>query len=204
MRIITISREFGSGGRELGKRLADALGFDYYDREIISAISQKQGCDESYVENALDNHGWRNVPLTYRHSFTSYIPNLSKINILLEQKNVIEGIAKLGRDCVIVGQNADCFLAEQKPFTVFVCANMYSKVKRCIERAPENESLTHKQIEQNIRRIDKNRAMSRELVSDGGWGERGTYHLIVDTSDWEMKKLVEAVKDFALRFWEED
>ena len=50
MRIITISREFGSGGRELGKRLADILGFDYYDREIITAIAQAQGMDENYVE----------------------------------------------------------------------------------------------------------------------------------------------------------
>ena len=49
MRIITISREFGSGGRELGKRLADELGFDYYDREIISSIAAKQGLDENYV-----------------------------------------------------------------------------------------------------------------------------------------------------------
>ena len=49
MRIITISREFGSGGRELGKRLADALGFDYYDREIIESIAKEQGLDEGYV-----------------------------------------------------------------------------------------------------------------------------------------------------------
>ena len=54
MRIVTISREFGSGGRELGKRLADALGFDYYDREIITAIAEKQQLDENDVEKALD------------------------------------------------------------------------------------------------------------------------------------------------------
>ena len=50
MKIITISREFGSGGREVGKRLADALGFQYYDREIITAVAQKSSLDEEYVE----------------------------------------------------------------------------------------------------------------------------------------------------------
>ena len=52
-KIITMEREFGSGGRELGRRLADVLGFDYYDREIITAIAQAQGMDEGYVEKAL-------------------------------------------------------------------------------------------------------------------------------------------------------
>ena len=53
MKIITISREFGSGGRELGKRMADVLGWDYYDREIISAIAEKTDLTEEYVENVL-------------------------------------------------------------------------------------------------------------------------------------------------------
>lgn len=66
MKIITISREFGSGGRELGKRLADELGFDYYDREIIESIAKGQGLDEGYVEKALEDHAWRRGPLTFR------------------------------------------------------------------------------------------------------------------------------------------
>ena len=58
MRIITISREFGSGGRELGKRLADILNFDYYDSEIICAVAKNSGMDENYVGETLANHGW--------------------------------------------------------------------------------------------------------------------------------------------------
>lgn len=57
--IITISREFGSGGRELGKRLAETLGFDYYDKEIITAIANNKGLDENYVEKALNNYDWK-------------------------------------------------------------------------------------------------------------------------------------------------
>lgn len=77
MRIITISREFGSGGRELGKRLADWLGFDYYDREIITAIAQNQGLDEKYAENTLDNHGWQTIPVTFHRSRTRTYDNYS-------------------------------------------------------------------------------------------------------------------------------
>lgn len=62
MRIITISREFGSGGRELGKRLADVIGCDYYDSEIISAVAKNMGVAPSYVEDTLSNHGWQNLP----------------------------------------------------------------------------------------------------------------------------------------------
>ena len=66
MNIITISREFGSGGRELGKRLADLLEYDYYDREIIASVAEKSGMDAAYVENTLNNHGWKNQVITFR------------------------------------------------------------------------------------------------------------------------------------------
>ena len=69
MRIITISREFGSGGRELGKRLADLLEFDYYDSEIIAAVSKSSGLDPNYVQSALDNHGWQEFPVTFGGTF---------------------------------------------------------------------------------------------------------------------------------------
>lgn len=85
MRIITISRQFGSGGRELGKRLADAMGFDYYDKEIIASIAHNQGLDEKYVEHSLNNQAWRNMSLTFRRSFSSINNvNNTQINILLE------------------------------------------------------------------------------------------------------------------------
>jgi cytidylate kinase len=66
MKIITISREFGSGGRELGKRLADIMNFDYYDSEIIAAVAKKSGLDANYVEDKLNNHGWHNFPIKQR------------------------------------------------------------------------------------------------------------------------------------------
>lgn len=202
MKIITISREFGSGGRELGKRLADELGFDYYDKEIIIAIAQGQGLDENYVEKALEHHIWRSVPLAFGRSFAGAVALQSaQTNLLLEQKRVIERIAEAGKDCVIVGRNADLILRDVHPFNIFVCADMEAKIRRCAERDPEAESLSRRELEQNIRRIDKNRASTREMIGGGKWGERGAYHLIVNTSGWNIKELTPAVADFAARWF---
>ena len=198
MNIITISREFGSGGRELGKRLADELGYDYYDREIILAIAKSQNLEERYVEQAMDHSMWQGRPLTYRRSFTSSVLfQAPQTNFLLEQKRVIEGIAGLGKNCVIVGRNADVFLEGQTMFHIFVCADMEARVRRCIERAAEGEHLTRREIEQNIRRIDKNRARNREIITDNSWGKGTTYDLTVNTSNWDIKELAPAVAEFA-------
>ena len=202
MRIITISREFGSGGRELGKRLADALGFDYYDREIITAIAENKGMDEGYVAHALEDHGWRDVPLTFRHSFVPTIsPYTVQTDLLLEQTKVIREIAKAGKDCVIVGRNADVLLEDCVPFDLFVCADMEARVRRCQERAAPDEKLSPKEMERKIRSIDKNRARIRDIITGSRWGERGSYHLTVNTTGWEIKELTPAVVEFAVRWF---
>lgn len=198
-RIITISREFGSGGRELGKRLADLLGYDYYDREIIKAIAEQTGFHEDYVERQLENHAWQNVPLTFHRSFANMnlVHTSTQTSLLLEQKRIIEGIAKAGKDCVIVGRNADILLADEKPFCIFVSAGMDAKIRRCMERAENGEHLSRQEMEQNIRRIDKGRARTREILTDSRWGERSAYHLMINTTDWNIKELAPAVAEFA-------
>jgi len=202
MQIITISREFGSGGRELGKRLADYLGYDYYDSEIISAVAEKSGMDSGYVENTLSNHGWQNYRISFRGTLSSsaYL-QASKVNLLLTQKKVIEEIAALGENCVIVGRNADIILCEYHPCNLFVCSKMDAKVKRCMERAPYGENLTEKELIRKIKQIDKNRSQTREIIGGSVWGQRDAYHLTVNTTDWEIKELVPAVAEFATRWF---
>lgn len=203
MRIITISREFGSGGRELGKRLADELGFDYYDKEIIAAVAQGKGLDVNYVEKALDHHAWRSVPLVFGRSFAMPAMQSMETELLLEQKRVLEGIANLGKDCVIVGRNADLILEKKNPFNIFVCADTQAKVKRCMERAEKGEQLSEKEILQHMRRIDKGRAATRSILSDSEWGKAGTYHLMVNTTGWNLKALAPAVAQFATKWFEQ-
>lgn len=205
MRIITVSREFGSGGRELGKRLAELLDFDYYDNEIISAIAKNSGLNEKYVENALTDHGWKNYPVTFHSTFGSapYVKN-GRIELLVEQKKVIEQIASLNKDFVIVGRNADVILSQYAPFNIFVCASMQAKINRCAQRAGEDEHLTEKEIIKKINQIDKSRSQTRAIMCDSPWGERTAYHLTVNTTDFSIKDAASAVADFAEKYFEKN
>lgn len=202
MNIITISREFGSGGRELGRRLADELGYDYYDGEIIAAIAKNSGLDANYVENALEDHGWQAIPMTVHRTFASpMVMQTPQVGLLLEQKKVIEEIGKKGKNCIVVGRNADLLLQEYEPFNLFVCADMEAKIDRCIERAKEGESTSRKELEKKIRRVDKNRANTREILSSSAWGQRDSYHMIINTTGWDIKQLAPAVAEFAVRWF---
>ncbi len=198
MNIITIGRQFGSGGRELGKRLADLLNYNYYDREIITAIAEKYGINDVYVEKTLERNDWRNYNFTFMHSFnTDSVMQTEKVKLLTEQRRVINEIAEAGKNCVIVGRNADVLLEDYHPFSIFVCADLEARIRRCEERAADGENLTRKQLEQNIRRIDKNRAFSREIITDKGWGQAESYHLVINTTGWEIRDLTAAVAEFA-------
>ena len=197
MNIVTISREFGSGGRELGKRLADILGYDYYDREIITEIAKRHDVDEKYVEYALNNHAWQTFSLSFHHSFVSPIAIQSPdTNLLHEQRKIIEEIASTGKNCIIVGRNADVILKEYNPLDIFVSADMDSKIKRCAERAEKDEQLSTKEIKRMIKRIEKNRARTRYIIADGKWGDRKSYDIIINTTGWDIKHLAESLAPF--------
>lgn len=201
MKIIAISREFGSGGRELGKKLAETLGFDYYDKEILEEITKNKGVDDSYVEKLLANQGWRDIPLTHHGSFGIFIQPVD-VEVLLEQRRVIEEIAKVGRDCVIIGRNADAILREYHPFNIFVCADMESKIRRCKERAPKDEDLSEKELIRTINRVDKDRARTREIITGSSWGKNKGYHLSVNTASWTIEDLTSALAEFIKSWFE--
>lgn len=202
MNIITISREFGSGGRELGKRLADHLGWAYYDSEIIARVAKESGLDAGYVERTLGSQEWKEKNLTFRSTLSSmeYLQS-AKVNLLLQQKKVIEDIAALDENCIIVGRNADVLLRQLEPFNLFVCASQEAKLQRCRQRAPEGEHLTDKELLRKMKQIDKVRSQTREILTGSQWGQRDAYHLSVNTTNWNIKELIPAVADFALRWF---
>ena len=202
MKIITISREFGSGGRELGKRLADLLGYDYYDKEIIASIASNKGMDEDYVARAMEHSSWQNIPLTFHQTIVGVPMDTTHTDLLLEQKRVIEQIAKTGKDCVIVGRNADILLRQFQPFNLFVCADMEIKISRCLERDIDNDCKNAKEMQRKINKIDKSRAQTRGVITDSTWGDRSAYHLIVNTTDWNMDELTLAVAQFAKSWYQ--
>ncbi len=207
MRIITISRQFGSGGRELGKRLADRLGYDYYDKEIIDSLAENQGLDPDYVRRVLGNHGWQNVQLTFRNSFDRVVldPGM-RTQLLVKEREIIREIAEAGNDCIIVGRDADVIMQDYRPFRIFACADMEARIRRCLAfelKKPQAQRLTEKEIARNIRRIDKNRARTREILTGKHRGDASAFDLTVNTTRWDLKRLTDAVADFALRAFED-
>lgn len=203
MKIITISREFGSGGREIGKRLADALGFQYYDREIISAVAQKSSLNEDYVEKTMEKGLPRSFPLSFGRTFS--FPDVAQQNyskMLILQQQYITGLAEKGEDFVIVGRGADVILEEYKPLNLFVYAEMDSKIKRCRERAESGEKMSDREYARKIKQVDLGRAVNRQIIADGGWGDKESYHLCINTTDADIKKLIDPIAAFAKAWFE--
>lgn len=190
-RIITIGREFGSGGRELGRRLAEKLGFEYYDREIIDEIAKRTQLSQEYVRNVIEHQPHHLFPITVGHSF-SYLDHhtmhqLQKI--YAEQAEVIREMAEKS-DCVIVGRCASHILRDYNPFRIFVYADMESRVKRCMEHMAENdEHFSKRQLIRHIRAVDRDRAKYFAFYTDKTWGEKAHYDLCVNTTDVSIPKM---------------
>lgn len=202
MKLITISREFGSGGRELGKRLADEMGFSYYDKEIIGKIAENLKLNEQYIENVLDRTFTVNYPYTFRRSFSTQLNALNPATaILAEQHKIIRTLADKG-NCVIVGRGAEVILHELHPYSVFVYADMAAKLMRCRQRAADDEKLTDRELERRIRQIDKARASHHSLISKTEWGDKQAYRLCVNTTGLEIADLAAPIAALAKKYFE--
>ncbi|MDE7219870.1 MAG: cytidylate kinase-like family protein [Oscillospiraceae bacterium] len=191
--IITINREFGSGGRELGKRLAGALSIPCYDDEIIEMITKEHGWDAGYVARVSERSIRTAYPLTIGRRFSvPYSVMEQSVKVAVAERKIIEGLAQQG-DCVIVGRCADAILEQFNPFNIFVYADMEFKIKRCQERAAAEESITPQEMKRRIQQIDRSRALQYETFSKFRWGAKEAYHLCINTSGKEIKTLVPAV-----------
>ena len=197
-RVITISREFGSGGRELGRRLADLLHIEYYDNEIISEIAKHTSLSESYVKQVLDNSPHQLFPITIGRSFMytgAHSMELAQ-SIYRAQHDIISDLADKS-DCVIVGRCADYILREKNPFRIFVCADINSRVARCMAHKREEEKdFTEKDMKQRILSMDKNRARYYQFYTASDWGNMLNYDLCVNTSGKVIKEIVPAIAKF--------
>lgn len=194
-KIITISREFGSGGREIGKRLADELEFNYYDRDIITEIAKQTGLSEEYIDNTSEKVRY-SYPNKFARSFITY-SNLqsNQTEILVATSKVLKEIAKNG-NCVIVGRGANVILKEYNIMNIFVYADMESKIKRCHEKSNENENLTDKEIRNKIIQIDKGRKNYHRIISNLEWGYKENYNLCINTSGIDIKMIVTSLAGY--------
>ena len=199
-RIITIGREFGSGGRELGRRLSEILKAAYYDREIVSEIAKRTSLSEEYVQQIVEHRPVVAFPI---HVGRSFYPMLNPIwdqgqAIYQEQHRLIRELAQKS-DCVIVGRCADYILRELKPFRLFVYADMESRIARCRDRGEDagrldnGETMTDKELKRRINEVDKNRAKYYEFYTGQTWGDRLNYDLCLNTSSAGLDKAAGAI-----------
>ncbi len=193
-KIVTIGRQFGSGGRELGKRISERLKIAYYDQEIITEISKRTALSETYVKQISESRPVMSYPIHVGHSFypLPYPMFQQSISIYTEQHTLLKELAEKS-DCVIVGRCADTILKDDNPFRIFVYADMASKIKRCMERKPEGEHFTEAQMKKQIAEIDKRRAKYYEFFSERKWGAKENYDLMVNTTGADIDKLSEAL-----------
>ena len=204
MKLITISREFGSGGRELGKRLADALHIPCYDHEIIEMVAQHSGLDPHYVAHVSEKDIRFFYPSTIAHRLIAPHPVMQQpVSVAAAEHELLKKLAGEG-DCVIVGRCADVVLCEQSPLNLFVYADTQSKLARCQQRAEAQEQLSERELLRKMKQIDKERAAYRELFTESGWGEKESYHLCINTSGKDIKALIPALAEYARLWFGED
>lgn len=202
MNVITIGREFGSGGRELGKRLSEALGYAYYDDEILTAIAQHSGLAKSYVDSVVENVSMQPYPIVYGKTFmTPSISNDNHWKIIQSQNEVLKELADKS-DCVFVGRCADVILRDRNPLNLFVYADMEHKLARCKAKASRDENLSDKEMVKLIKETEKKRQRYYTAVTDQKWGAKEHYHLCINTSGREIKSLVPALAAYCKAWFE--
>lgn len=201
-KIITISREFGSGGREFAKRLADYLNLQYIDNEIITEMANETKLNSDFLTEKLEK-GLVNYPITYAHSFSSIALLNTSVSLLALQHNIIKKIAAK-TECIIVGRGADAILDVYHPYKIFIYADMESKINRCIKRMNNGEFYSRKQLEHQIKSIDKNRKNTHNLYSNYAWGDKEGYHLCINTSNINICDIVPLIGELIKKYFEEN
>lgn len=193
--IITISRQFGSGGRDVGKKLADALGIKYYDRELIEMAAKESGFDKEMFEDTTANTSrlFRFIN-TFGYSLGAPLSVMNDITmsdqIFLIQSRVVEQAADSG-PCVIVGRCADYVLDNREDvLKVFIAGDMEDRKKRAIQYYEVDE----RDVEASIHKIDRNRKEYYDYYTDKKWGAAESYDVCLNTSVFGIDGCVAILK----------
>ncbi|MBR5359946.1 MAG: cytidylate kinase-like family protein [Lachnospiraceae bacterium] len=202
--VITIGRQFGSGGREIGEKLAKHFDIPYYDKELINRVAKDSGfCQEiieSNDERPTSSFLYNLVMDTYSFGYnsSSFIDMPISHKIFLAQFDTIKSIAEEG-PCVIVGRCADYALSERDDvLNVFICAREECRIGRILERHPEITS-DSKARDMMIKK-DKQRQSYYNYYASAKWGHASTYDMTINSSilgiDGTVKLLADFVEDY--------
>lgn len=189
-RIITISREFGSGGRTIGKMAADMLGIPCYDSELIEKIAEESGLTKEYIEERGEHalHGsWLANAFSSQRSFYG---NSTQDYLWTVQRQVIENLAEK-ESCIIVGRCADYILDGQADcLKVFVHADMEKRAERIVKVYGETEESPQKRVQYK----DKRRKSYYQFYTSMEWGKAQNYHITLDSGVLGIEKCAEVIK----------
>ena len=189
-KIITISREFGSGGRTIGRMAAEKLGIPCYDQELIDKIAEESGLVKAYVEENSENvtGGWLSFTAgrdIYGHSLQD--------DLNRAQSKVIREVAEQG-PCVIIGRCADYILDDRDDLLkVFIHASMEKRAERIVNQYGE----AAEGPVQRLKEKDKKRKAYYQLYTDRKWGDVANYHITLDSGVLGLETCAEIIAKLA-------
>ena len=196
--VITIGRQFGSGGREIGKRLANSLGISFYDKELLAIAARESGLSkdifEMHDEKTTNSFLYSLVMDTYAmgYSTPTYVDMPINQKVFLAQFDTIRKIAS-EESCVIVGRCADYALEGYTDYTsIFVHGDMGDKIKRVMNTYSLNES----GAKDLISKTDKKRASYYNYYTNKKWGNSINYDLTFNSSSISLDAGVELIECF--------
>ena len=192
--IITVGRQYGSGGRYVAKLLAEKLGIPFYDKELLVETSKDSGICQQVMENYDEKQEKRGIlsmlgGLQGRGDLGMMLDMPLNHRIFLAQFDTIRRIADEG-PCIIVGRCADYVLRDHKNLiSVFIKASAENRIKRIVELYGVEPA----KAEENIKKADKQRAAYYNDYATGTWGSVDNYHLCVDTGALGIDGAVELI-----------
>ncbi len=184
--VITVSREYGSGGRYVGRLIADKLGIKFYDKEIITKLAEVTGLSEEYIEN---NEQKRDASAILNNGFYMGLDNADEL--FVKETELIKELAAK-ESCVIIGRCADFILKDEKNvIKVFVYSGMEDKIKRATQIYGYEEEKAKKEIE----RIDKLRANHYKHYTDKDWKDFNNYDICINSDLLGVEKSADVICD---------
>ena len=182
--VITIAREYGSGGRYIGKLVAEKLGIKLYDKEFVKKVAEETGLSEEFIKN---NEQKRDALADLNNGYYFGLNNADEL--FLKESEIIKNTAEK-ESCVIVGRCADFILNDRKDVTkVFIYSNMENKVKR----ATEFYALDKAKAEKEITRINKLRANHYKHYTEKEWNNPNNYDICINSDTLGVEKSADLI-----------
>lgn len=184
--VVTVSREYGSGGRYVAKLLSEKLGVKFYDKEIVTKLAEETGLSEEYIE---ENEQKRGILSTLENDQVTGLS--SKDELFIKETELIKKLARKD-SCVIVGRCADFILKNNRNVVkVFVYSDMEDKIKR----ATKFYGLNKEKAEKEIKNIDKQRANHYKYYTEREWKEYSNYDICINSDTFGVEKSADIIYD---------